>query len=752
MTVREYIGARYVPLFMGEWNSANEYEPLSIVIHEGNSYTSRQAVPIGIAITNETYWVITGNYNAQVEAYRNEVQQFDGRLDVIEANGWVTTNRIDDGAVTTDKIANNSIDSSKIENGSIETDDIADGAITAEKLANDSIESIQKDSTLYLDYLGTIAAESEIGTYRTVQAGCLIDENILVIALNRSGTYTETDPTVTLKKIDITTGIVQGSPVVRDLGHCNTMCYNPNTNKIYAAGQYYFSANLKVISVINPTTLDIERTFTLSSFAANNVAHIAYDPTNDIYMVSSNNSAPREIGYDSRVNEQYFAVYDSDFNMIRSTTITGNIGHNASFLAFIDGKFYQGYNQPNYMFEISPEDFSIGKSFHFYPIVQGTRMASEIEFATQYNNICVCGFNMASGFAMNSAGIAKFSLNNNLTYSSTGVILSVQQTHYAEIYVNPYYDAYTRNGSSSKPFKTLFEALNVLTNPYIERAYIKFTGSSELGNNPATIIINYPVACRYFNKEIYFSADSNIVLKGLYVSQCSNVHVHNITLTDSFNIDNNVLGLEMHNNYNVDIEQSTVNYFAEAVDNETPFSPYITNGSVVYVRSIDTTALKLIANQWYVINSTVEFQTRTNVNLFQTATSTNLMVTDSDKFNTVARSSLHGLIQLGNIDTPVSIGTGMIVELMQAGQAYMNLTLQSALNDISVAVNVPVSNVVGQYSFKRKYANGVLDVLITHSLSEYVNGKAKLLFNVYAYLDDVAITDMKITNMSVELL
>lgn len=80
MTVREYIGARYVPLFIGEWSSANAYEPLSIVIHEGNSYTSRQAVPIGIEITNETYWVLTGNYNAQIEAYRNEVQTFDNRI------------------------------------------------------------------------------------------------------------------------------------------------------------------------------------------------------------------------------------------------------------------------------------------------------------------------------------------------------------------------------------------------------------------------------------------------------------------------------------------------------------------------------------------------------------------------------------------------------------------------------------------------------------------------------------------------
>lgn len=80
MTVREYIGARYVPLFMGNWNNTKTYEPLSIVQHQGNSYTSRQYVPTGIAITNETYWAETGNYNAQIEAYRQEVLTFDERI------------------------------------------------------------------------------------------------------------------------------------------------------------------------------------------------------------------------------------------------------------------------------------------------------------------------------------------------------------------------------------------------------------------------------------------------------------------------------------------------------------------------------------------------------------------------------------------------------------------------------------------------------------------------------------------------
>lgn len=82
MAVREYVGARYVPLFADpiEWNDKRTYEPLTIVEHEGNSYTSRQFVPLGIAISNEEFWALTGNYNAQVEQYRQEVLAFDGRI------------------------------------------------------------------------------------------------------------------------------------------------------------------------------------------------------------------------------------------------------------------------------------------------------------------------------------------------------------------------------------------------------------------------------------------------------------------------------------------------------------------------------------------------------------------------------------------------------------------------------------------------------------------------------------------------
>lgn len=82
MATTQYIGARYVPLFAepSEWDKTRQYEPLTIVTHNGNSYTSRQFVPTGIEIDNEEFWVLTGNYNAQIEQYRKEVTAYDGRI------------------------------------------------------------------------------------------------------------------------------------------------------------------------------------------------------------------------------------------------------------------------------------------------------------------------------------------------------------------------------------------------------------------------------------------------------------------------------------------------------------------------------------------------------------------------------------------------------------------------------------------------------------------------------------------------
>ena len=92
MTVTQYIGSRYVPIFADpqEWNNTRTYEALTIVSHEGNSYTSKQYVPTGKDISDSDFWVQTGNYNAQVENYRletqNAVKQINESVDTLNKN------------------------------------------------------------------------------------------------------------------------------------------------------------------------------------------------------------------------------------------------------------------------------------------------------------------------------------------------------------------------------------------------------------------------------------------------------------------------------------------------------------------------------------------------------------------------------------------------------------------------------------------------------------------------------------------
>ena len=78
----QYVGSRYVPIFADpiEWDNHRSYESLTIVTHDGESYTSKCNVGPGIDITNERYWAKTGAYNAQVAQYREEVKDLSAQV------------------------------------------------------------------------------------------------------------------------------------------------------------------------------------------------------------------------------------------------------------------------------------------------------------------------------------------------------------------------------------------------------------------------------------------------------------------------------------------------------------------------------------------------------------------------------------------------------------------------------------------------------------------------------------------------
>lgn len=65
-----------------QWNKASTYDALTVVWDDAShgSYASKRPVPSNIELTNEFYWLRTADLDAQVEMYRQEVREMDGRV------------------------------------------------------------------------------------------------------------------------------------------------------------------------------------------------------------------------------------------------------------------------------------------------------------------------------------------------------------------------------------------------------------------------------------------------------------------------------------------------------------------------------------------------------------------------------------------------------------------------------------------------------------------------------------------------
>lgn len=174
MSVTQYIGARYVPFFAEPlaWDITKQYEPLTIVYYQGNSYTSKQAVPANIDIANEDFWAITGNYNAQIEQYRQEVTTYDNR---ITANTTSNTNQDAQLAGTSNSGLKTLIDANTNSN----TNQDAQLAGTANSGLKTLIDTNTSNITINASDIGTL--EGQIAGTSNSGLKTLIDSNTTAI-------------------------------------------------------------------------------------------------------------------------------------------------------------------------------------------------------------------------------------------------------------------------------------------------------------------------------------------------------------------------------------------------------------------------------------------------------------------------------------------------------------------------------------------------------------------------------------------
>lgn len=99
--MRQYIGARYVPKFMGTYDATQVYEALSVVDNGlGTSYISKVPTPANTPLTDTDYWAIYGassgaiiNLQNQIDTINSDITNIENVLDPVAKDYDLRANR-----------------------------------------------------------------------------------------------------------------------------------------------------------------------------------------------------------------------------------------------------------------------------------------------------------------------------------------------------------------------------------------------------------------------------------------------------------------------------------------------------------------------------------------------------------------------------------------------------------------------------------------------------------------------------------
>lgn len=85
--VRQYIGARYVPRFRGDYDATTAYEALDVVDNGmGTSYIAKKPVPVGTPLSNTEYWFIYGASSGAIYDLQTRMSNAENDIDNLEDN------------------------------------------------------------------------------------------------------------------------------------------------------------------------------------------------------------------------------------------------------------------------------------------------------------------------------------------------------------------------------------------------------------------------------------------------------------------------------------------------------------------------------------------------------------------------------------------------------------------------------------------------------------------------------------------
>ena len=76
MAMRQYIGARYCPKFVGTYDATQIYEALDVVDNgSGTSYIAKKPTPAGTPLTNTEYWFLYGAMSGAILNLQNQIDE-----------------------------------------------------------------------------------------------------------------------------------------------------------------------------------------------------------------------------------------------------------------------------------------------------------------------------------------------------------------------------------------------------------------------------------------------------------------------------------------------------------------------------------------------------------------------------------------------------------------------------------------------------------------------------------------------------
>lgn len=440
MTVREYVGSRYVPLFAGLWDNTQEYEPLTVVTYMGGSYTSKKPVPVGIAISNTEYWESTGNYNAQIESYRQEVFYWRNH---IEQNSDDIADLQNITGTLQDDITHLQGDITDLQG------DIEQAQTDIKKARNFFSEAVKLP-------FGSIPNPNYSSIYWLNQGACIfrkggIDYLFAVVNLRNTETlyfYTVNLDSGTMQRITPPSGAFK---------HCNDVTYNPNTGYLVIADQSLTASS----SQYDFVEYDLDNNVVISRhiMTEDRLFAVSWDESEQCYW-SVKDSYP--------YTEGYIVKIDEDFNVVKRVRFAPDGAITAQACCCDDEFIYAVIWRDNNL----SSAYSSGNSIAIFDkegnyvtqVFEGS--CGEPESISIYNGGFVVGYNANGGSHVDANALmfahlfidripfieTPFNFASNKYSSMWEMGLN--------IYVNGSYTNFFENGTETKPFKR-FQELSI---------------------------------------------------------------------------------------------------------------------------------------------------------------------------------------------------------------------------------------------------------------------------------------------------